>query len=318
MKGKRILPAAVGAVLLGISSSAAASPVNLWDFKAYGGFGQKHFGAFPDPGYDALLTKLPPRDHQDMGAFHWGESPMPEPSLLGINQKKPLVHGQSWKAPGQYYGEKNPIMPGVSSMHGETIDQIQTGDNMGEVIGWVTHYNNWIPGEFKDARVAVNYHLQLSDPGSEEVAWDSGEMFFFIDVFETNNQLECCPDGNYKTIPPNQNGCADRFRVGILDDYTGDGKIDEADLDPAITPEPGSSFDAQVGSFTYMGVEYNVYLTGFWEVGEQGPILTGVGWSPEEEYIHFEVRAEIWESQAAEGREPKVSSGPGSGSCTYQ
>lgn len=318
MREKLVLPLTVGAAVLGLASSAGASPVNLWDFKAYGGFAQQHFGDFPDPGYATLLTPLPPRDHEDMGAFYWGVSPMPGPSLLGINQKKPLVHGQSWKAPGQYYGEKNPIQPGTNSIHGEVIGQIQTGDATGEVIGWATHYNRWIPKEFKDARVAVNYHLVLSDPGSGKVAWDSEEMFFFIDVFETNNQLECCPDGNYNKIPPNQNGCADRFRVGVLDDYNGDGEINAEDLDPAITPEPGASFDARVGSFEYMGVEYNVYLTGFWEEGPDGPILTGEGWSPEEEHIHFEVRAEIWEADAAGDREPKVSSDSRFASCTFQ
>jgi hypothetical protein len=310
MKEKSILAITIGAALLGLTSSASPSPVISWDFEAYGGFSKLDVG-FPSPGYNVLLTPLPPRDHQDMGAFHW--SPLAKPSLLGINQKEPLIHGQSWKAPGRYYGEKNPIKPGITSIHGETIGEIETNDDMGEVIGWTTHYNNWIPNDFEGARVAVNYHLRLFDPGVEAPVWDSDEMFFFIDVFETNNKLECCPDGNYNKIPPNHNGCADRFRVGLLVDLDRDG-MDVGDLQDA---EIFSSFDQEVGSFTHMGVNYNVYLTGFWGAGEEGPVLKGEGWSPENEFTHFEVRAEVWvyEPGVTSAREAKSGTNPRFTSC---
>jgi hypothetical protein len=301
MGKKSFLAISIGAAVFGLTSSAFASPVISWDFKAYGGFAKLHSGDFPNPGYNVLLTPLPPREHQDMGAFHW--STLARPSLLGINQKEPLIHGQSWKAPGRYYGEKNPIQPGITSIHGEPIGPIVTGDDMGEVIGWTTHYNNWIPDGFEGGRVAVNYHVQLFEPGVEAPAWDSGEMFFFMDVFETNNNLECCPDGNYNPAP-HDDGCADRFRVGLLEDFNGNDVIDPNDLEMA--PEPGACFDALVGSFSYsseeLDVNYNVYLTGFWEAGEP-PEQKGEGWSKENEFIHFEVRAEVWD--AAITREAK-------------
>lgn len=291
MGKKSILVISIGVALLGLTSSLGASPVISWDFEAYGGFAGLHTDEFPNPGYDVLLTPLPPRDHQDMGAFHWSQRKK-EPSILGVNQKKPLIHGQSWKAPGLYYGEKNPIKPGITSIHGDNIGEIVTDDNIGQVIGWTTHYNDWIPAAFEGGRVAVNYHLRLFEPGSDVLAWDSGEMFFFMDVFETENMPaeNCCPDGNLNKTPPNENGCADRFRVGILADY-GEG-IDVEDLKNAL--EPGSCFDEFVGSFTTVDdeVTYSVFFTGFWEAGDTAPV--GEGWSPERGFTHFEVRAEVW------------------------
>jgi hypothetical protein len=295
MNKKSIRTIGLGLAIFGINSSLGAEPGPLWRFEAYGGFSRLHVGDFPSTGYDALLTPLPPRDHQDMGAFHWGE--VSQPSILGINQKEPLIHGQSWKARGRYYGQKNPIQPGETSMHGNPIGEIKTGDEMGEVIGWVTHYNNPIYVGFDNGRVGVNYHLRLFAPDSNEVVWDGGEtseggeMSFVIEVFETNNYTECCPDGNYNGDEPNQNGCADRFRVGVLKDFNGNGVIDLDDLRAANF---FSTFDEVVGNFFYEGVHYEVSLTGFWEQGEDGqPVLKGEGWSPEYEFIHFEVRAQV-------------------------
>ncbi|HDY83263.1 MAG TPA: hypothetical protein ENH48_09975, partial [Halieaceae bacterium] len=161
MRKKSKLVIAIGAAFLGAISSVSAYPVTSWDFEAYGGFSKLDVG-FPNPGYNVLLTPLPPHDHQDMGSFRWSISRYP--SLLGINQKEPLVHGKTWKAPGRYYGEKNPVQPGIISIHGETISEIVTDDNgdddgtRGEVIGWTIHYNNPIPemfGEDPVARVGV-------------------------------------------------------------------------------------------------------------------------------------------------------------------
>jgi hypothetical protein len=295
MNKKSILTIGVGLAILGVNYSLSAEPVASWRYEAYGGFSRLHVGGFPDPGYNVLLTQLPPRDHQDMGAFHWSE--LSHPSILGINQKEPLIHGQSWKAPGRYYGQKNPIQPGETSMHGNTLGEIKTGDAMGEVIGWVTHYNNPTEVGFDNGRVGVNYHLRLFDPNSNEVVWEGGEtseggeMSFLIEVFETNNYTECCPDGNYNGDEPNQSGCADRFRVGVLKDFNDSGDIDLDDLQAATV---FSTFDEVVGNFFYDGVHYEVSLTGFWENGEDGePVLVGEGWSPEYEFIHFEVRAEV-------------------------
>jgi hypothetical protein len=298
MRKKSILAITIGAVFLGATSLVSAYPVTSWDFEAYGGFSKLDVG-FPNPGYNALLTPLPPRDHQDMGSFRWSVSHYP--SLLGINQKEPLVHGKTWKAPGRYYGEKNPVQPGITSIHGELIGEIVTDDDgsddgtRGEVIGWTMHYNNPIPEEFGEdpvARVGVNYHLRLFDPNTDELAWDSGEMSFLIDVWETHNTpvADCCPDGIDNGTFPNQSGCADRFRVGVLTGRDVEGDIDVDDL---LAAKVGSCFDEVVDSFTYMGVKYNVSLTGFWETGEGVSVLIGEGWSPEYEFTHFEVRAEV-------------------------
>jgi hypothetical protein len=300
MMKKSFLAISAGAALWGFTSAAGAGTVNSWDFKAYGGFAQVHVGNFPDPGYEVLVTPLPPDDHQDMGAFYW--SNMPKPSLLSINEKEP-ISGKNWKAPGQYYSEKKPIKPGITTIHGNDVDEILTNDDKGEVIGWTTHHNNWIPADFDDSRVAVNYHLQLFEPGVATPAWDSGEMFFFIDVWETANrpaagEENCCPDGNLVDTGRNEAGCADRFRVGVLEDYNKNGVIDSGDLE--LAPDPGACFDALVGSFTYGEVDYEIYLTGFWEAGDSVPV--GEGWSPEYDITHFEVRAEVWEAEAAEGR----------------
>ena len=310
---KKLFPAVtICAALVGLVAPAGASPVNSWGFKAYGGFTQLHIGDFPDPGYEVLLTPKHAGDHKDMGVFHW--SPLATPSLMGINQKEPLIKGQSWKAAGHYYGERNPVQPGIVSIHGNTIGQIVTNDNdtvMGEVIGWITHYNNWIPDAVGEARVALNYHLQLFDAGTDVPAWDSGEMFFVIDVLETANNSECCPDDNWQGVPPNQNGCADRFRVGELVDVDGNG-MDTSDLEAA---EVFASFNQEVGDFSYMGVDYKVYLTGFWEQDENGdPVQTGEGWSPETAYTHFEVRAEVWEADSS--RVANAATAQSYGSCT--
>ncbi len=294
MRKKSILAVSFGIALLGVASSVSAQLVTSWGFEAYGGFSKLDVG-FPNPGYHVLLTPLPPRDHQDMGAFRWSVSA--HPSLLGINQKEPLTHGKTWKAPGKYYGQKNPVQPGIINFHGETIGEILTDDDgaddgtKGEIIGWTIHYNIPIPETFKDARVAVNYHLRLFDPNTDALAWDSGEMFFLIDMWETHNTPvePCCPDGNENGTYPNQNGCADRFRVGLLVDLEGDG-MDVGDLQDA---DVGSCFDEVVDSFTYLDVDYNVSLTGFWETGEEGPVLIGEGWSPEFGFTHFEIRAEV-------------------------
>jgi hypothetical protein len=135
--------------------------------------------------------------------------------------------------------------------------------------------------------VGVNYHLRLFDPVNNALAWDSGEMFFLIEVYETANIVPgCCPDGNDCGTAPNDMGCADRFRVGVL--------VDPDDLSGA---EVGSCFDKWVGKFTYpleTDDEYEVFLTGFWEYEEDGdPVLKGEGWSPEYQFTHFEVRAEV-------------------------
>ena len=287
MNKNSILAGCVGIAILAGNPSMGAEPAS-WRFEAYGGFSGLHVGDFPSPDYDVLLTPLPPRDHRDMGTFHW--SALSHPSMLGINQKEPLIHGQSWKAPGRYYGEKNPIQPGVTSIHGETLVEIPTGDGMGEVIGWVTHYNNPTETVFDNGRVAVNYHLRLFAPDSNEPVWSGEEMSFLIEVYETYNYDECCPDGNMGGDEPNQNGCADRFRIGVLVDKDGDG-IDAEDLEEASV---FSTFDLIVGEFDHDGEHYQVSLTGFWERGENGsPLLVGEGWSPEYEFIHFEVRAEV-------------------------
>lgn len=235
------------------------------------------------------MTPLRPRDHRDMGTFHWSE--LSHPSMLGINQKEPLVHGQSWKAPGRYYGEKNPVQPGIESIHGRALGPINTGDGMGEVIGWVTHYNNPTERVFEGSRVAVNYHLRLFDPTDNKLVWQGEEMSFLIDVYETYNYDACCPDGNVGGVEPNQEGCADRFRVGVLKDVNGNDQFDTEDLSEATV---FSTFDEVVGEFNHAGVHYEVSLTGFWELGENGEsVLVGEGWSPEYNFIHFEVRAEV-------------------------
>jgi hypothetical protein len=320
MMKRSFLAIAMGAALLGLTSSAGAGTVDSWDFKAYGGFAQLHVGDFPNPGYHVLLTPLPPEHHQDMGAFYWSE--MAKPSLLSINQKGQLS-GKNWKAPGRYYGEENPIQPGITTIHGDEIVEISTNDPKGQVIGWAAHFNNLVPVDFKDARVAVNYHLQLFEPGVEAPVWDSGEMFFFIDVWETENrptaeEENCCPDGNLVDTGRNESGCADRFRVGVLEDNYpagdpgGDGVIDIKDLENA--PDPGACFDALVDSFTYDKVDYEIYLTGFWEAGDPEPV--GEGWSPEYDITHFEVRAEVWEADAASDRDAvKCAANPNLTSC---
>lgn len=289
MNKRSIFAVCIGLANLSAVSSLAAEPVASWGFEAYGGFSGLHVGDFPSPDYEVLLTPLPPRDHQDMGTFHWSE--LSYPSMLGINQKEALIHGQSWKAPGRYYGEKKPVQPGVISIHKKTLVEIPTGDGMGEVIGWVTHYNNPTEKGFDDARVAVNYHLRLFAPGSNKPVWSGEEMSFLIEVFETNNYDECCPDGNWNGEVPNQKGCADRFRVGVLKDVNGNGVLDTEDLQAATA---FSTFDEVVGEFDHKGVHYEVSLTGFWELGENdAPVLVGEGWSPEYEHTHFEVRAEV-------------------------
>ena len=84
---------------------------------------------------------------------------------------------------------------------------------------------------------------------------------------------------------------SDIVRVGVLEDLNGNGVFDEDDL---LAASVFSTFDKMVGSFEHDGVQYEVSLTGFWELDENGaPILTGEGWSPEDEFTHFEVRAEV-------------------------
>lgn len=289
MKIFSMLAGCVGLGVLAVSGTISADEAVSWHFEAYGGFSGLHAGEFPSPGYVTLLTPKAPRDHRDMGTFHWSVNN--PPSMLGINQKEPLVHGQEWKARGRYYGEKNPVQPGVTSIHGETLGNIQTGDGMGEVIGWVTHYNNLTEVVFEGSRVAVNYHLRLFDTEKNKLVWSRDEMSFLIDVYETYNYDECCPDGNPCGEGVNECGCADRFRIGELADWNGNGTLDEEDLMQATA---FSTFDRVVGSFDHGGEHYKVSLTGFWELEDGAPVLKGEGWSPEWGMTHFEVRAEVY------------------------
>jgi hypothetical protein len=126
----------------------------------------------------------------------------------------------------------------------------------------------------------------LFDPVTDELVWDSGEMFFVMDLWETANP-DPCPDGNPNGTYPNVNGCADRLRVGLLDDYNDNGVIDEGDLPLA---DVGAGFEQPVASFAYGGDRYTVSLSGFWEVG---PVLKGEAWTPENELTHLEVRAQV-------------------------
>ena len=87
MKKIHSVAAGLGLALLGFDSHLVADPLGAWSFEAYGGFSTLDTG-FPEPGYNVVLTPLPPREHRDMGAFHWSMSSIP--SLLGINQKSRL------------------------------------------------------------------------------------------------------------------------------------------------------------------------------------------------------------------------------------
>jgi hypothetical protein len=250
-------------------ASLSAGVINEWDFKAFGGFsymlpsGPGIQTGFPDPVYQAQTNM-----DGDQGSLSWG---VPNSSHLSINEKDPM-------------GD----------------DRITTGDEEGEVIGWAVHHNliNYTP-DF-DGRVAVNYHLMLFDPATNQLAWDSGEMFFALQMLETVNYPTSgiCPDGNAVGVGVNDNGCADRLQFGALGDFDNSGSIDAGDLALVMFNDV---FDETIASFNYMGERYHVNLTGFWEFMNPNRVLVGQGWAPEMEITHFDVRAQVYVPAPATG-----------------
>ncbi len=276
MNKKIVLHAALaGALMAGMSSGASALVMN-WDFRAFGGF----TGAGNDSGFPANLHYKDPLGNPgtapgDYGHFGWGTALDPNlgHSHLTINELDPTTD----VGPTGYYRDQSPlgpVSPGVQDLHGNTIGQIATSDDLGEVIGWAIHHNNPIEEIFGPAIVRTNYHLQLIDPANPGVVvWDSGEMDFTLEVWETRNSAPCPPDNT--ATGPEGSVCDDRFRFSAGWD--------------GMTFPIEDVFDEIIGSFDYMGDNYNVSLTGFWD----GLDLEGAYWSAEADFRHMEVRAEV-------------------------
>jgi hypothetical protein len=302
ISSKRI-PSSLWFLLLLLPASVSAGVVTEWDFRAFGGFFYRDQqpmgitnGAFPD---DVRFDSQVVYDG-DRGSLSWGEQ---DASHLTINVVDEMKDRDDQT---NFYGTETSnagvVAPGVMSVHLETIEKITTGDYMGEVIGWAGHHN--LPNMVNPfiGVVAVNYHLQLFDPGGGATpVWDSGEMFFALKIWETfNAQIDFCTAGNGEANGQgvNINGCADQVSFGALGDFNGNGIIDSGDLDHVVFND---TFDETVGGFNYMGERYLVNLSGFWEDAQGMYQLVGEGWAAEDAFTHFDVRAQVYVPAPATG-----------------
>ncbi len=308
MKSDAMISVAMGAILLVAATAAQALP--SFPFLGFGGFtGPEDPICNPPPApsvgcnvnfppANPLTTAeyevLNPADTDTVAYQHfgWGTPFQPDPnnpdpdaehSHLTSNEIDPT--GDT-RAPANFHqvitpglsATKNPIVaPGDPAFQQELIGPIVPNDPDGEIIGWFDHHNNPLGspefgGDVTPAQVSFHYHLQIEDPASPgTLLFNSGEIFFVLDLWETLNSTPCPPSMN--PTGPSGSVCDDRLRFG-----TG------FPISPTI-----DFFDEVLGTFDYMGDQFTVHVNAFWNDGQQ----TGVGWSPEEGVTRFFVRAQI-------------------------
>lgn len=245
-------------------AAAPASALNFY-YDAYGGFESGTDDNFPPPvtffnenvAYSSGDLNAPPEvAYQQLS---WGAD-VTGHSNLSLNEEGFEPPVPPW----------NPIEGGNAedALGYEWINGAVTVSNdFGSVMGWLTHHNEVISDPFTGT-VDIHYHLDLYDDADKtNLVWDSEEMSFQLEVWETVNAAPC-PEGG----PP----CADRFRYRLL---------------------PAGDFDVfteGLGSFMYddgTGAKtYNVTASGFY--GGDG-VPSGEFWSPEQghntAYVNFEV-----------------------------
>jgi hypothetical protein len=296
MKTDTMISVAMGATLLVAATASQAAP--MFDFRGFGGFtGPSEQVCAPPldgcnigfppatPSSTAEYAILNPVDTETQAFQHFGWG-TPAPPPAGTGQHSHLTSNAidptaDPTAPSNFH---QVITPGLSvrqnpiggSTPDETIGPIVANDPDGEIIGWFDHHNNPLTsaefgGDVLPAQVSFHYHLQIEDPDNPGLLFDSGEIFFVLDLWETLNQAPCPP--SMGVVGPSGSVCDDRLRFG-----TG------FPISPTI-----DIFDELLGHFDYMGDQYGVRVNAFWDDGQQ----TGVGWSTETGVTRFFVRAQI-------------------------
>lgn len=257
MQKRTSLTAGLLAAALGFSGLATAQPT--FHYNSYGGFVVGSDSGFPEAVYNDPNTfdRMPSGAVDETNEFAWG-TPQTDAgkSRLTLN-----ADGLDEVV--------TPAAPDESDRHINT--QLEIGNAIdpttgtgGSIFGYLTHDNNTIDEAFEGATVDINYYLDIYAPDNADKTGDPiatlGVPFQFqLDVWETNNSAEPCPNGD-------PNPCDDRFRYRLL---------------------PGGDFgddfiDQTLDSFSYDGETYEVSATGFFQ---EGGGTAGEFWTIEEEDV---------------------------------
>jgi|GEM_PF-5411189 len=255
MKMQATLTAAAVAVALGFSSAAPAQPT--FPFRAYGGFAVGSDSGFPDPVYNNPTTLLRiPDDNSVTSEFAWG-TPQTDAGKSRLIINSPGLP-QVQTVPGRHIDEDLEIS--------SVIDPGGAPDPGGSVFGHLSHDNNTIDEIFQGATVGIDYYLDIyapnasGDPTGDPIATLGLPFEFELDVWETSNSADPCPNGD-------PNPCDDRFRYRLIGAGGGFGE---------------DFIDQTLGTFSYEGETYRVSSTGFFQ---EGGGLAGEFWTVEEEDV---------------------------------
>ena len=250
MRMQASLTAAALAVALGFSGAAAAQPT--FHFNSYGGFVSGSDSGFPDAVYnDPNTFDRIPDGSPLYNEFAWGDVADADKSRLTLNASGlDAVVDDPQRHINNGLEISNPIDPATGG---------------GSIFGHLSHDNNTIPNVFEGATVGVNYYLDIYAPDNPDKTGDPvatlGLPFQFeLDVWETSNSLDPCPNGD-------PNPCDDRFRYRLVGAGGGFGE---------------DFIDQTLDTFSHGGETYRVSSTGFFQ---EGAGLAGEFWTIEEEDV---------------------------------
>ena len=268
-----------GVLAAGVIAPASAAPISTFYYNAYGGFELGSDVDMPPPvtysnanvGYaDPTASGYAPT-----GPKYPGGNGYPAVSPDTVYQEVSWGTAQTGQSnlTINEAGDEPPVGPWntITGHNAETAvgyewinGAVDVSNDFGSVMGWLTHHNEVISEPFIGT-VGVHYHLDYyADAAKTIPVWSSGEMNFVLQIWETPNAGPC-PEGG----PP----CADRFGYQVL----------------GLT-DFGDTFDLMLGSFNWLGTNYVVSSSGFFD--DQGNLL-GFAWSAEESQNTFYVNHEV-------------------------
>jgi hypothetical protein len=245
------LTAAALAVALGFSGAAAAQPT--FHYNAYGGFVSGSDSGFPDPIYEDQNTfdRNATNPNSLYNEFAWGDVADADKSRLTLNGSGlDNVIDDPQRHVNNTLEISNDINPSGDPEPG------------GSIFGYLSHDNNTIPNIFDGATVGVDYYLDIyeTDAKDNRIATIGAPLQFELEVWETNNALASCPNGD-------PNPCDDRFRYRLVGAGGGFGE---------------DFIDQTLGTFSHGGETYRVSSTGFFQ---EGGGIAGDFWTIEEQDV---------------------------------
>jgi hypothetical protein len=294
MKKSLLSTLVAGALAAAAAVPASAAPLSTFYYNAYGGFVSGTDVNFPAPTVYSNVNS----GYADPTAAGYAPSGPKYPGGNGYPAVTPdTVYQQvSWGT--AQTGQSNlaindagnePPVPPWNAITGHNADLTNTGhewingsvgvsNNFGSVMGWLTHNNEIISEPFLGT-VRIHYHLDYYEDAAKTIpVWSSGELEFVLQIWETENTAPCPPGSTNST-------CDDRFGYQVLG-ATGF----------------GDTFDLPLGSFNWLGTNYVVSSSGFFD--DEGNLL-GFAWSGEEMgntfYVNHEVHVPEPESLALMG-----------------